>query len=72
MSAKENHLVDQSDFIEAFIEFRNELDAKNIVLKDEENVLRLFDMWLANYKVEKVLAQQLKKDPWDTGWDNEA
>ena len=63
------HLAVTSEFIAAFIKFSTELQAKH-TFKDEENVLRLFDIWLANYKDEKVLGQQLEpKDPWQSESD---
>lgn len=59
-----HHLADMKEFAVAFTTFQNELNAAGTILKDEENVCRLFDIWLANYKDERVLNHQLDKEPW--------
>ena len=58
------HLENQEDFITAFASFYRIL-SRNTVLKNEENVCRLFDMWLANFKDERMIEDQLKKAPWE-------
>ncbi len=58
------HLEDKSKFIDAFAEFHRLLNNK-VLFKNEENVCRLFDMWLANYKDERMIEEQLKKAPWE-------
>lgn len=61
-----NHLSDQKAFVKSYKTFQDLLEQNGIELKDEENKCRLYDIWLANYKDEKVLEQQLKpKDPWE-------
>jgi len=59
-----NHLAGMPEFAKAFAEFQAELTKAGVSLKDEENVCRLFDIWLANYKDERVLSAQLNKEPW--------
>lgn len=59
------HLETQEDFVKAFASFQTQLAVNNVILKDEENVCRLFDMWLANVKDERMLESQLKKEPWE-------
>ena len=68
-----SHLTDMTEFVGAFAKFRQLLIDKGVVFKDEENVFRLFDVWLANFKDEKVLDQQLKphKEPWEQDDDAE-
>ena len=55
------HLTDMAEFAAAFKQFSTLLESNSIVLKDEENVCRLFDIWLANFKDERVLEEQFKK-----------
>ena len=62
------HLEDQKDFVNSFATFHQLLSTK-VTFKDEENVCRLFDMWLANVKDERVIEEQLKKEDWQG--DNE-
>ena len=59
------HLTDMKDFVKSFKDFCDLLIQKQIIFKDEENSCRLFDIWLANYKDERVLEEQFKKDPWE-------
>jgi hypothetical protein len=59
------HLTDMQEFVESFATFDKLLKTHNVTLADEENVCRLFDMWLSNYKDERVLEEQFKKDPWE-------
>lgn len=59
-----NHLSTQADFVKSFSSFQTLLFDNGIVMKDEENVCRLFDIWLANHKDERVLSVQMKKEPW--------
>ena len=67
--SNEKHLEKMSDFATAFADFQSALSNAGVNLTDEENICRLFDIWLANYKDEKVLSEQLKKQPWeDTDW----
>ena len=67
-----SHLSKMDDFVTAYALFREKLAAKKLVFKDEENECRLFDIWLANFKDEKVLGQQLgKKEPWEPDEDDE-
>jgi len=63
--SQNSHLQDMGEFVKAFGNFNKLLDTNNVVIKDEENRCRLFDIWLANYKDEKVLQQQLRKEPWE-------
>ncbi|MHA2068595.1 MAG: hypothetical protein ACXABY_29890 [Candidatus Thorarchaeota archaeon] len=58
------HLESQEDFVNSFAEFQRLLNNK-VIFEDEENVCRLFDMWLVNYKDERMIEEQLKKDPWE-------
>jgi len=69
--AGKGHLVDQSEFAESFKAFCANLEG---IFRDEQNYVRLFDIWLSNIKDEKVIAHQLKKEPWEDGdgsnpWD---
>jgi hypothetical protein len=59
------HLIKMDEFVSAFSKFSRLLEDKKVILKDEENVCRLFDIWLANYKDERVLEEQFKKQPWE-------
>jgi len=68
--SKKGHLSDMTEFVESFAAFREALRLKKVKLEDKEHEIRLFDIWLANFKDEKVLNAQMdnlrEKDPWET------
>ena len=59
------HLTDMEEFVTSFKQFSTLLETNSVILKDEENVCRLFDIWLANFKDERVLEEQFKKQSWE-------
>ncbi len=61
------HLESQEEFCNAFKEFCEKLSG---MFKDEQNFVRLFDIWLANNKDERVIEHQFKKEPWQQGGDD--
>ena len=63
------HLASQEDFVASFKSF-HKLMSDSPVLKDEENICRLFDMWLANFKDERVIEDQLAKEKWQQDGDD--
>jgi len=59
------HLYDMKSFVEAFKGFNDLLAQHKLDFTNEENICRLFDIWLANHKDERVLEAQLKKEAWE-------